>query len=281
MAADVTVSVDTLTGGLNLLVNLCKVLLENAKKEAAESLESFVPYKISTLFGLIGAGTQFYRTIGVKKKHEAEAVWKKYYHHAAVREQVEELLEVESEWDSFLEGVDRDLQTTDTQLSGGKLADSLSPDLQLTDARTEKSVTLGQYLHEGQKLLLADLSARSVKVLVVAFGGQEGAKFWLEQTRCVFDLVLDPQRKIYRSFGLGSSYAKVIKFDILLQYSEFGAVDRDFPEVPPRLSEDIYQMGGNFLLDEAGKVILCHPCKNPLDRPSVKEILQAADPSKL
>lgn len=48
--------------------------------------------------------------------------------------------------------------------------------------------------------------------------------------------------QVYRSFGLGSSYAQVMKFGCLLQYGEYGAVDRDFPDVPPRLLEDIYQV---------------------------------------
>lgn len=48
--------------------------------------------------------------------------------------------------------------------------------------------------------------------------------------------------QIYRSFGLGSSYASVMKFGCLLQYSEYVTADRDFPDVPPRLLEDIYQV---------------------------------------
>lgn len=154
MAEDVTVSEETLTGALTLLVNMGTVLLQTAKQEAQESLESFVPHKITTLFGLIAAGANFYKSLGVKKKKEAEDIWKKSYHHEAVREQVERLLQLETEWDSFLESVDRDLQTTDRQLSGGKIADSLSPDTSFTDAKSGKSVTLGQYLHQGQKLLL-------------------------------------------------------------------------------------------------------------------------------
>ncbi|TKS76180.1 hypothetical protein D9C73_009658 [Collichthys lucidus] len=281
MAEDESVCEETLTDSLSLLVNLSKVLLQNAKQEAQESLESFVPHKITTLFGLITAGAQFYKRLGVKKRREAEAVWQKSYHLAAVREQVEELLQVEDEWDFFLDGVDKGLQTTDRQLAGAGAADSLSPETPLTDGRSGKSVTLGQYLDQGQKLLLALLKARSVQVLVVSFGSVEGARLWLEQTGSRFDIMLDPQRKIYRSFGLGSSYAKVMKFDCLLQYAEYGAVDRDFPDVPPHLLEDIYQMGGDFLLDDAGKVVLCHPCKNPLDRPTAKDILQAANPTKL
>lgn len=54
--------------------------------------------------------------------------------------------------------------------------------------------------------------------------------------------VLSPVPQIYRNFGLGSSYAKVMKFGCLLQYSEYGIANKDFPDVPPRLLEDIYQV---------------------------------------
>lgn len=123
------------------------------------------------------------------------------------------------------------------------------------------------------------LEARSVRVLIISFSVLEGAQIWMEQTGCKFPMLLDQQRDIYRSFGLGSSYLKVMRFDCLLTYSEYGAVDRDFPDIPSRLQEDLYQMGGDFLVDETGKVILCHPCKTPLDRPSVEDILKAADPN--
>lgn len=116
-----------------------------------------------------------------------------------------------------------------------------------------------------------------MRVLVVSFASMEAAKVWLEQTGSTSNTVLDRPRKVYKTFGLGSSYAKVMKFSILLQYSEFGRVNRNFPDIPPRLLEDIYQMGGDFLLDDTGKVLLCHTCKTPLDRPSVTDILQAAE----
>lgn len=119
--------------------------------------------------------------------------------------------------------------------------------------------------------------AQSVQVLIISFSVLEGAQIWLEQTNCRFPMLLDQQRTIYKSFGLGSSYSKVMKFRCLLTYSEYGAVDRDLPDVPPRLLEDLYQMGGDFLIDESGRVILSHPCKTPLDRPSVEDILKAAN----
>lgn len=121
--------------------------------------------------------------------------------------------------------------------------------------------------------------AQSVRVLIISFSVLEGAQIWLEQTGCKFPMLLDQQRTIYRSFGLSSSYSKVMRFRCLLTYSEYGAVDRDLPDIPPRLLEDLYQMGGDFLIDESGKVILCHACKTPLDRPSVEDILKAAGPN--
>uniref|UniRef100_A0A672FJN3 Uncharacterized protein n=2 Tax=Salarias fasciatus TaxID=181472 RepID=A0A672FJN3_SALFA len=105
----------------------------------------------------------------------------------------------------------------------------------------------------------------------------EAAALWLEQTGCSLPLALDPQRKLYRTFGLGSSYAKVIQFDLMLRYSEFPVANRDFPDIAPRLLEDIYQMGGNFLLDDAGKVLLSHPCKTTVDRPSASDVVKVAD----
>jgi hypothetical protein len=32
-------------------------------------------------------------------------------------------------------------------------------------------------------------------------------------------------------------------------------------------------MGGDFVLDEGGTVILSHPCKNPMDRPEVAQMV--------
>lgn len=114
-----------------------------------------------------------------------------------------------------------------------------------------------------------------MRVLVVSFGVQEGAQMWLEQTGCRYDMLLDPQRKIYQAFGLGSSYAKVLKFSSLLQCGEYQVAKRSFPDIPYRLLEDLYQMGGDFILNQEGKVLLSRPCMYPLDRPVLQDLLQA------
>ena len=48
--------------------------------------------------------------------------------------------------------------------------------------------------------------------------------------------------QIYRAFGLGSSYAKVLKFDFLLQMAECKTAGREHPDVPHRLLGDIWQV---------------------------------------
>lgn len=146
---ELTEAEDTLVQGLTMLVSLGRVLLHKAKDEAAE--EGFLPYKITTMFGLITGGATLFKNLGVTKKSEAEEIWKKLYHREAVREQVDALLQLETEWDSFLESVDSGLQTSDVPLS---VMSSLNPDMALLDARTAKNVTLGEYLTPGQKQLL-------------------------------------------------------------------------------------------------------------------------------
>lgn len=52
--------------------------------------------------------------------------------------------------------------------------------------------------------------------------------------------------QVYRSFGLGSSYAHVMRFDCMLRYSEYEANDRNFPDFPSYLLGNIYQVDITF-----------------------------------
>lgn len=48
--------------------------------------------------------------------------------------------------------------------------------------------------------------------------------------------------QIYRAFGLGSSYAKVLKFGFLLQAAKYQIAGRGFPDFPYHLLGNIYQV---------------------------------------
>ena len=38
---------------------------------------------------------------------------------------------------------------------------------------------------------------------------------------------------------------------------------------------DIHQLGGDFLLDRSGRLMLAHPSTDPADRPTVQQLLDA------
>lgn len=92
------------------------------------------------------------------------------------------------------------------------------------------------------------------------------ATFWLGQTGYEFDMMLDAERVLYQAFGLGSSIAKVMKFKIMLHYSEFLAMNRQSADVPHQFIHDLFQ---------GGKVIFSYRYKSPVDRPSATQILAA------
>ncbi|KAL7872486.1 hypothetical protein SRHO_G00074690 [Serrasalmus rhombeus] len=166
---------------------------------------------------------------------------------------------------------------SDQTLSVIPPAHALSPDMQLTDVRSKESVSLDHLteLRDNKALL----EAQSVQVLVVSYGSLEGAEFWLAQTGYEFDMVFDPERKVYQAFSLGSSFSKVMNFSNLLRYSEYHVTKRSFPQVPLQFIHDLFQMGGDFVLDEGGAVMFSHRCQSPVDRPSAEHILAALSSS--
>jgi hypothetical protein len=44
-----------------------------------------------------------------------------------------------------------------------------------------------------------------------------------------------------------------------------------------KTGDDIYQAGGDFLLDSAGRVLFAHRSRDPADRPAVSRLLHAVD----
>ncbi|KAJ8396202.1 hypothetical protein AAFF_G00020690 [Aldrovandia affinis] len=235
--------------------------------------------KIVSLFDLSAAAARFFTSLSVKRRSEAEELWKNAYLCTELGVQVEDFVILEAEWDAFLERLDTELQMSDMLLGQSAQAGSLSGEMALTDARSGESLNLAQYMGKDHLTELETnqglLNAQSVRVLVVLFGSQEGAMYWLQDTGCKYDMLLDPQKKIYTAFGLGRSCAKVFRFNNMLEFAEYKVLNRDFSQTPPNLFGDIYQLGGDFVLDQGGKVIYSHPSQSPRDRPTVTEILAA------
>lgn len=101
-----------------------------------------------------------------------------------------------------------------------------------------------------------------------------GAKQWLGVTKCPFEMLCDPKRELYQAFGLGRSISKVWSTSSLTYYAEQKAAGRQLPQSFQDIEDDPHQMGGDFIIDKEGKILLLHCSKNPTDRPSVESLIQ-------
>ncbi|XP_035467408.2 prostamide/prostaglandin F synthase isoform X1 [Scophthalmus maximus] len=278
-------------------------LLELADKESKEvSLQEFVRQKLrieqeQSLLGLIEAAAALYRSLCVKRKRDAEDLWRNNKDCAALQDAVQDFQLLAVQWDSFLQRLDDELHLGAKTPTGDNPSKCISPDTPLVDAKTGETVTLEKYLGKGKKILLVlirqfscllcrlhlkdleenqtSLDAHSVQVVVVSFGRQEGATHWLKETGCRYDMLLDPDRKVYAAFGLEASVKKVLNFSNMLLYAEYVAENMEFPRGLPSLQDDMFQLGGDFVLDERGRVLFRHCCQSPTDRPPVEDILSA------
>ncbi|XP_033498299.1 uncharacterized protein LOC117266957 isoform X1 [Epinephelus lanceolatus] len=293
----------TAVKALKTFVGSGKALLDLAEKESREgSLQEFIRQKIrieqrQSLLGLIEAAADLYRSLSVKRKKDAENLWRQNNHCAALQEAVRDFEQLEVRWDAFLQRLDDELQLSAKILDREHQPRCISPDISLIDARTGGTATLGNYLGKGKKILLVlirqfscllcrlhlkdleknqrSLDANSVEVVVVSFGCQEGASHWLQETNCPYDMLLDRDRKMYTAFGLGASLTKVLNFSNMLLYAEYVVDNMEFPRGLQSIQDDMFQLGGDFVLDERGRVLFSHCCQSPIDRPSMEDILSA------
>ena len=113
------------------------------------------------------------------------------------------------------------------------------------------------------------LDERNVQVLTITFGTLKQAERWVEETSSPFPMLLDPERNVYRDYGLRSSILKVYSLKMVLVYFKLLRQGRKLRPV----QGDPHQLGGDFLIDSVGRVLFAHPSEDPSDRPSVETIL--------
>lgn len=92
-----------------------------------------------------------------------------------------------------------------------------------------------------------------------------------------FPILADPERKAYHAFGLERlSWHRVFSLATLKLYLKLfrkGLVRQDYGE------NDVYQAGGDFLIDRSGNILFAHRGAEPADRPSMSTLLKAIDRS--
>ena len=108
-------------------------------------------------------------------------------------------------------------------------------------------------------------------MVVVTFENDFLARCYVEDTALMWPILIDTTRELYKAYGmLSASFWDIWGFNTWRVY---------FKELlkgnKPKKSEgDIYQRGGDVLIDPDGIVRLHHIGVGPADRPSVEQLLQ-------
>lgn len=110
-----------------------------------------------------------------------------------------------------------------------------------------------------------------VQVLVISFGAEFWARAWLQETESPFPLLLDPERSVYRSYGLERSFVRVWSPKVMWHYTRRVLSGQKLQSI----QGDPHQLGGDFVVDAAGVIRLAHRSKDPVDRPPVEALLAA------
>jgi peroxiredoxin len=116
---------------------------------------------------------------------------------------------------------------------------------------------------------LEELEQTNTQVLIITFGSRQGAQIWLKETCSPFRLLMDPDRKVYHAYGLERSFLRSWNLRTILTYVKLLASGRKWRGI----QGDSAQLGGDFILDSQGKILLAYRSHDPTDRPSVQDLL--------
>jgi hypothetical protein len=91
-----------------------------------------------------------------------------------------------------------------------------------------------------------------------------------------FVCLVDERRAAYRAYGFGrASWLRMLTPRTLAPYIRHAFMTRGLPGGDG--GQDKRQMGGDVLVDPAGRIALLHPSREPADRPSLDALLAAID----
>lgn len=112
------------------------------------------------------------------------------------------------------------------------------------------------------------------QVLAICHATPALAAQFLEDDPLPFPLLCDPDRTAYTAFGLArASWLRLMRPDVVLGYLRF--MRQGWKPQRPSGREDLLQLGGDFLLDAQRRLVFAHRSSDPIDRPTIAELLDA------
>ncbi len=116
-----------------------------------------------------------------------------------------------------------------------------------------------------------DFSRCNVKIAVITFENESLARRYVEETFLSWPLLIDVNRETYRNYGMLSAAF----WDVWGPKTWWVYLKEIVKGQKLRKSTgDIFQRGGDVLIDPTGIVRLHHIGRGPSDRPTVDEILR-------
>ena len=117
--------------------------------------------------------------------------------------------------------------------------------------------------------------ARGVSIIVISFAEPERLAQYEAQHQWPFVVLADPNRTAYDAFALKRlSWLQVFSPATVKLYWRLlreGKKREDYGK------DDIYQSGGDFLIDRDGNVLFSHRSQDPANRPTAKKLLEIID----
>ena len=114
-----------------------------------------------------------------------------------------------------------------------------------------------------------ELKRLNAEVLVISFGQQEEAREWSQEVCPSFQLLLDPERRVYRSYNVKHSWLSSWNLKTLVYYVKALLGGTEWRGI----TGDSAQLGGDFIIGRDGIFLLKHPSREATDRPKVSDIL--------
>jgi len=119
---------------------------------------------------------------------------------------------------------------------------------------------------------LKEFETLKTKIKAISFAEPPVLKDYKKHFEWKLDLYADPQRKLYHLFGLKRlGVLNIFHPKSILKYTTYFLQGKKIQKA----TQDIYQMGGDFILNAEGRLTYAFRSHRPDDRPSVNELLKA------
>lgn len=110
---------------------------------------------------------------------------------------------------------------------------------------------------------------------MVSFEPADAIDLFASMLGLPFEFAADPHRHAYRHFGLKrGSLLRIFGLRTVWRYIGLMLKGRKFQRAH---TDDIRQLGGDFVIDAAGTVAYEYPSANPADRPSGEDVARAVE----